>query len=354
MYKPDDISHKNKNEFNSIIEDKNGDLWLGTNDGGLGKFDAGTKTFSWHSTENGLENTRIYGLLNDNSGNIWMSTDNGIFKFNTTSFKSKKYTYHDGLQGNSFWAHSYLKASDGFMYFGGKNGLTYFHPDSIKENPYPPQIVVTDLQIFNKSVVGNNKLPYTYDLYKNRQILLSYDQDVFSIHFAALHYSAPKKNSYKYMLEGHNNKWYNIGTQRFVTFSGLQAGSYNFRLKASNSSGVWNKKGISIKLIITPPFWETWWFRLVIFLLFVSIVYLIYRRRLANIRKIEMIRIKIAQDLHDEIGSNLGSIAVLSKMLKRKSIPDAKKTGYLDSIYTTAIKTAEKLRYNKQTIALIC
>ena len=343
IYKADKSANRDKNVIYSLYEDKLGNIWMGTKDG-LGKFDIATESLTYFSDKQSYLDTRIYGMLGDDQYNIWLSTGKGLVKFNIISKSTKNYNYAASLQPDAFSHGACFKNKTGKMYFGDTNGFTMFQPDSISDNPFPPQLVITDLQIFNKSILSNKDSIYTNSLLADKSITLSYEQNVFSIHFAALHFAAPEENQYAYTLEGYDNDWYNIGNRRFVTFTGLPAGEYVLKVKAANCDGIWNNDGIAINILIEPPFWATWWFRSILLIAITSVVYLIFRARLENQKKIEKIRIKIANDLHDEIGSNLGSITMLSSMLKRNNLPIEKKQNYLDSIFDTTKKTAESMR----------
>ena len=340
IFEADNISSRDKNIIYSLYEDKFGNIWMGTASG-LGKFDTATKSFNYFTEPDELTNVHIYGMLGDDNDNIWLNTTKGLVKFNIIEGYEKNHNYAVGLQTNSFSIGANFKSKTGQMYFGDEHGFIRFHPDSIKDNPFPPQLVVTNLQIFNESVLSNKDSIYTRSLLADKSITLSYSQNVFSIHFTGIHFSAPEKVKYSYTLEGYDE---DIGDRRFVTFTGLPAGEYIFKVKAANCDGIWNKKALAINLLITPPFWETWWFRFLVICTIIALVYLIYKARLANLKKIEKIRLKIGQDLHDEIGSNLGSIAMLSKILKRNSLTVDQKNKHLDSIFNTSFKTADSMR----------
>jgi signal transduction histidine kinase len=209
------------------------------------------------------------------------------------------------------------------MFFGGSNGFVRFHPDSIKDNPFVPPIVITAFKKFDKIVPLDSAISETHS------IEMSYTENVFSFEFAALNYTSPEKNQYAYKLEGFDADWVYCGTRRYATYTNLDGGSYIFRVKGSNNDGTWNEKGTSIAVIITPPFWKTWWFRVfgfVAILLSVggSIRYIEMKKLkrrielLENERALERERSRISQDMHDEVGSALSEITILTELVKKE------------------------------------
>jgi two-component system sensor histidine kinase ChiS len=248
----------------SICEDRDGVLWFGTTKG-LNRFDRTNEQFTCYTKENGLSADRIYGIRVDEQNKLWLSTSNGLSTFDSKREHFKNYGVSDGLQSSDFVIGAHYQSNSGEMFFGGTNGFNAFYPDSIRENPRIPPIVITDFQIFNTSVpVGEWKdgrsIP-TKSITETKTIELSYKENVFSFEFAALEYTAPEKNQYAYKMEGFDEDWIYSGTRRFVTYTNLDPGKYVFKVKGSNNDGVWNEDGISITIIITPPFWATLWFR---------------------------------------------------------------------------------------------
>jgi len=262
---PNDPTSLSINAILSIYEDKSGVIWIGTDGGGLNKFDREKIHFTHYRQINGLPNEMIYGILEDDHGNLWLSTSKGISKFNPQAETFRNYDERDGLQSNEFNAQAYLKSKSGEMFFGGINGFNVFHPDSIKDNTHIPPIIITDFQLLHKPV------PVGFDESRNRSILkksitetkeieLTYEDYVFSFEFAALDFHTPEKNQYAYIMEGFEMDWnYTDANRRFVTYTNLDPGEYTFRVKGSNNDGVWNEAGTSIIIVITPPWWATWW-----------------------------------------------------------------------------------------------
>jgi len=289
MHNAEDSTSISSNHVNSIYEDSDDIMWLGTRGGGINRFDRKNKVFSHYTVKDGLPNETVYGILGDDDGYLWLSTNNGLSKFNPKNLEFKNYDISDGLQNNEFNGGAYFRAKNGKMYFGGIEGFNEFFPDEIRDNPIVPPVVITDFKILNKSVTPgthiDNRIILIKSITETESITLSYKEEVFSFEFAALNYVSPEKNEYAYMLEGMDEDWIELGTRRFVPYNRLPPGEYVFRVKASNSDGVWNNDGIAVQINITPPFWQTWWFRLFLIFFIVLLVYVIYRSRIRSIER---------------------------------------------------------------------
>ncbi len=291
---PNTLSH---NFVRVIHEDREGVLWIGTNGGGLNKFLPGeTNTppsFFNYSEKDGLPNNVIVGILEDDRGNLWLSTNKGLSKFNPETGEFKNYGKRDGLQGDEFNRGAFFKSRSGEMFFGGNNGFNIFHPGGINENTHAPPIVLTDFQLFNKSIptgkTDNGRTLLKKHIAETRELELSHRDSVFSFQFAALHYVNPSGNRYAYKMEGLESDWNDVGDRRFVTYTTLPPGDYVFRVKGCNSDGVWNEEGVSLIITVTPPFWRTWWFyglvALAILLTVLGIHYYRVRQIVTKMRK---------------------------------------------------------------------
>jgi ligand-binding sensor domain-containing protein len=288
--------HDDNNE-NSIIhneilcfhEDGQHNLWIGTYGKGIDKYDPVGKKFIHFTHIPELAVAVIYGILEDNHGNFWMSSNNGILKFNEKSGEIKQFTIEDGLQSNEFNGTSYLKNRNGEMFFGGQYGFNSFYPDEVKVDTSAPKIILADLQVLNNSVTPGKDSPINKHINEANEIILNYKQNNFTLYFSALHFANPERNQYKYKLEGFDNKWIDAGNKRFVSYTNLPYKNYKFRVIASNSDGVWNEKGLTIKIRVKPPFWATLWFRILLGITLIGLVYLIIKRQLTLQKRQEKI-----------------------------------------------------------------
>jgi signal transduction histidine kinase/ligand-binding sensor domain-containing protein/DNA-binding response OmpR family regulator len=253
------------NSVSVIHRDKNGTLWIGTNGGGLNKFSQADKTFIRFNEKNGLPNDMICGILEDDAGNLWISTYKGLSRFDPQNENFRNFGVEDGLQGNEFNNWAFCKSKNGTMYFGGTNGLSFFHPDSLKDNLVVPPIVITDFQLLHKPVqIGYDpnweRTILQTSIAETKQIDLKYDDNIISLEFSALDFNNPERNQYAYFLEGFDKSWTRTtAKRRFVTYTNLDPGEYTFKVKGSNNDGIWNEAGTSLKILIHPPWWATWW-----------------------------------------------------------------------------------------------
>ncbi|MBN2001725.1 MAG: response regulator, partial [Anaerolineae bacterium] len=251
---PNDPNSLSADAITAIYQDAAGMLWIGTHGGGLNKFDPTTEAFTHYVHENGVP-ADVNGILEDNAGYLWLSTNAGIRQFNPqTGTVERIYNQSDGLQGDTFLYGSYLKASDGALWFGGTNGANRFYPDQLRVNPYVPPVVLTALTQGGEPLSPN--APESL-----KAIALDWRHNFFEFEYAALNFTLPEKNQYRYMLEGFNSEWYDAGTRRFGRYAGLPGGDYTLRVQGSNNDGVWNEEGASLAVTVTPAFWQTWWFR---------------------------------------------------------------------------------------------
>jgi signal transduction histidine kinase/ligand-binding sensor domain-containing protein len=269
LHEPSKSETIGSNYIRSIYDDHNSVLWIGTLGGGLSKLerqktsnraDGGKQEiakveFITYRERDGLANNVIYGILEDASGNLWLSTNKGLSRFTPRTSVFRNYTARDGLQSNEFNTGAYMKSHDGHLYFGGMQGMNIFAPDSLRDNSYLPPVVLTGLKKFNKPVRLDSSLTEV------SQIELGAEDVFFSIEFAALNFDTPEKNQYRYKLEGFDENWIDAGAKREATYTNLDGGTYRFHVKASNNDGLWNDDGAVVTIIVHPPWWKTWWFR---------------------------------------------------------------------------------------------
>lgn len=293
---PDNKASLSNNLIKSILEDPvqpETYLWIGTS-GGLNKFDYRAGTFEHYTVRNGLPNDVVYGILPDDEGNLWLSTNKGLSRFDPQNKTFRNYDVKDGLQSNEFNTGAYYRGKSGELFFGGINGLNYFNPDHVVDNPHIPRIALTRLRIGDQYITPNNRPDLlTQSITETTELKLSYNDDVISFEFAALEFSVPEKNQYAYKLENFHHDWIFAGSNRAATYTNLPPGEYIFRVKASNNDGIWNEAGLALSILIAPPWWSTWWAYMIYGLLFVSI--------LLRVRQYEMKRLKLKSQLKVEI-----------------------------------------------------
>ncbi|MCU0304840.1 MAG: SpoIIE family protein phosphatase [Thermoanaerobaculales bacterium] len=286
---PDDPTSISTDHVFSILESWDGTMWLGTFGGGLIRFDRATGACRRYRAADGLAADSVYAMLEDENGMLWISTTKGLSRFDPLTQFFRNFDVRDGLQSDEFNGGSAYRSPSGEMFFGGINGFNSFIPDEITVNPVVPSVVITDFQLFNRSLsVGeevDGRVPLTRPVTYSDQIDLSHRDNVFSLEFAALHFSAPGKNRYQYRMLGFSDDWVEVGAdRRFATYTGLPAGEYVFSVLGSNRDGVWNEVPTSLGIVVAPPFWATWWFRLLAALILGGIALAIYRSRLRGVR----------------------------------------------------------------------
>ncbi|MBL7958736.1 response regulator [bacterium] len=288
---PNSIS---SNGILSMCEDKSGNFWIGTQNGGLNKLDREKGTFAHYSREAGLPNEVVYAVLEDNQGFLWISTNKGLSRIRydlaSDNLEIRNYDQHDGLQSDEFNGGAYYKDRKGELFFGGVNGFNVFLPEEVKDNSHIPPMVLTAFKKFDRI----QKLETSVSEIK--EIKLSFKENVFSFEFAALDFTRPEKNQYAYKMEGFDNDWIYSGSRRYANYTNLDGGTYTFRVKGTNNDGLWNETGAAVTIVITPAFWNTWWFRISIILLIGWAVVGYYRSRVTAVQKQnEILEIKVEE-----------------------------------------------------------
>ncbi len=267
----------------SLIEDEDGFIWIGTFGGGLSRLDPKNKQVISFTERDGLANNVIYGMLLDEKENLWCSTNNGLSKFNIVDKSVDNYDEYDGLQSNEFNVGAYFQDDNGELFFGGIKGVNSFFPSNIKVNNLPPHLVITDFQLFNKSVQPGPESVLKESISVTDQIELSYTQNVFSFSFSALHYSLPERNRYAYKLEGFDQNWTFDDNTRRAKYTNLDPGKYTFMVKGTNSDNKWSEV-VELEIVIRPPFWRIWWIQVISILFLAGGAFLFYRNRLRTIQ----------------------------------------------------------------------
>jgi ligand-binding sensor domain-containing protein/signal transduction histidine kinase len=319
------------------FEDHAGQIWVGTEGSGLNLYSPEHQEFRRIRLQGvNAPQSSVFGILEDRKGNLWLSTNHGIVSYTPSTGNTRLFDVSDGLQGNSFLAgHCHTRA--GQMIFGGQNGFNIFVPEQIQESRFVPPVFINELRLFNEVVEVGKKHRNAYEdetpllnkpLYLTREVMLSYKDYVLSFGFAALDFSAPNKNRYAYMLENFEDQWnYTDASKRFATYTNLGPGEYVFKVKGSNSDGVWNEEPTLIRVIVTPPFWQTWWFRIIAVMVTALVIYIVHRIRLqvrvenllalerVKAQETEKVRKRVAMDFHDEMGNQLASITAIINLI---------------------------------------
>lgn len=353
-------------------------LWLATMIG-LNRFDLKTRKFTHFFQKDGLASDLVMRILEDKKGNLWCAVFGGLSVYDIRTGKIKSYSQGDGMPFTDYsnLGRNAAKGPDGKLYFSGISGTLGFNPEEMRDNPNIPPVILTDFKMFGKSVKLDTAIQF------KKQIRVTFADNVFSFEFAALNFTNPEKNQYAYKMEGFIDEWIDTGNERRVGFTNLDPGKYFFRVKGSNNHGLWNEEGTSIRVVILPPWWRTIWAYigytvLIGTLLFGTVRFELQRRQ----RKLELqlqrehelrqlqqaehravvaelkrktaearreaekehIRSRIASDLHDEIGSNLSSIALIGQVLQEKVKFPRQIRERLQEIPQIARLTAESMR----------
>ncbi len=258
----------------SVHVHKSGKIWIGTSKG-LSQLDPETKMFVNYSIENGLNSETVLGVISDNKCNIWLSTLYGISRLDTSTNNFLNYNVDEGVMSNAEVAY---KSDDGMLFFGGVNGITVFHPDSIWINDLAPPIVFTDFKLFDKSILFKSKI-LPFHVNEVNDIVLNYSQNNITIAFNALNFIQQNKNVYQCKLEGFDKDWNYLGSTNEVKYSNLNPGTYIFKVKAANNSGVWNNTERVLKILVRTPWWKTIIFRISAIILILGLVFLFIRLR---------------------------------------------------------------------------
>ncbi len=303
---PKSISHNN---INTVFVDETGRVWISTMGAGINTLETfdpemGKFAFTKLDRKGELPDNIVEFIVQDNDGLLWFGTSRGVASLNPVTGEIKALNSKDGFGQDVFIHESVLRASNGFLYFGGTNGFNLFHPSNLQYNTHIPPVVITDFQIFNRSVRPGGNLGDRLDksIFTTDKINLTYKDNVFSFEFAALDFTNPERNQYAFIMEGFDQEWRRTdGSRNFVTYTNLPHGEYTFRVTGTNNHNLRNKKGATVDIVITPPFWKTNWMIIIYISLIVGILLIIRMAVLAQERnkaKIEMEMLK-AEKIHE-------------------------------------------------------
>ncbi len=315
----------------SFLESQKGIFWFGTTKG-LNRYDPQTGKLTVFREEKGLTNQVINAILEDDSGAVWISTNAGIYRLKEgrpDQFGNifQPIGIFEGLGRMEFNAGAYCKDHRGFLYFGSLEGVVFFDPRQLGGSSRTQPVVLTEIQVMGKPLQSNRNVSFL------KSLTIPYRDKVISFEFSALDFTYPGKIMYAYKMEGFDRDWRMTRKRRFVNYTNLDPGEYTFRAHACDARGVWNHQGVALHLTIVPPFWMTWWFKVLVGLVLLALLYLLYRLRLQQLLALERLRVRIASNLHDDVGASLSRIAMYAELI-RSGIEPTNLNNYLERIST--------------------
>ncbi|HEV3325574.1 MAG TPA: two-component regulator propeller domain-containing protein, partial [Puia sp.] len=302
-YDPNDPNSLIDNHVNGIFQDSRNNLWFAT-EGGLCRYEKKSRKFTRYTTKNGLPDNLIFRILEDGKNNLWISTSKGLICFKPDAGSIKTYKRSNGLLSDQFNYNSSFKDTDGTLYFGSVKGLIGFNPGEFLKNTSIPPVYITGIQINDKEFsVDKSNSPLRESITYTRKIELPFDQSTINIDFAALSYTVPEMNEYAYKLEGLDKDWTYLKLNRKAYFTKLPSGQYFFKVKGSNSSGIWNDKEATLEIDILPPYWASAWAYILYSVVFISLAYIIIRyyvvrAREKNMRRIELLEMEKEREIY--------------------------------------------------------
>jgi signal transduction histidine kinase/ligand-binding sensor domain-containing protein/ActR/RegA family two-component response regulator len=316
------------NNIDNIYEARSGDLWISTTQG-LCRYEVNANRWTTYTTRDGLPDNVIFGVLEDSAGCLWISTNKGLCQLDYLHQHARNFSVADGLQANEFKEQAFCPSRSGVMYFGGINGFNVIAPENILPEPFDPPLVMTNFQIFNQEVpigIGENgSSPLSADISETKQISLPYKSSVISFTFASLNYTDAGKKRYAYMLEGFDKDWNYVRLRRSVTYTNLDPGHYVFRVKGYNNDGEWSSKMLELRLEIRPAFWMTWWFRTLVVLCIAGGAIMLYRLRIRTMNAQK-------KELERQVRERTERLVILSEE-ERKARQEAEQANMAKSVF---------------------
>ena len=321
----------------TLYEDSRKKIWIGTATQGIYTLQPGNNNLVHHSVKSGLPSNNIKGMIEDLEGNMWITTDNGLCKFDQHTNSFIAFNVYDGLPGNDFTNNSFFRNKEGKIYVGSLNGLIQFEPKTIEKNDEKNNIAFISLQVGSELI---NPISHP-DILKGNisevdQIKLSHDDNVFTVAFSLLNFIKPNKNQYLYKLDGFESDW-KLTNNGSVTYTNLPAGTYNLLVKAANNDGIWNEKYSSITIIVSPPFWNTWWAYFIYLLLSGSVIlfvtrYFWMREKYRQQQLLQQYKIDFFTNISHEIRTQLTLIATPLKAITQNELPEGMRKTQLSNV----------------------
>lgn len=322
-HSPGDTNSLSHDIIPEIFIDSKKRIWVGTFGGGLNLFEPNSGRFTHYGESDGLGGNIICGIIEDEKGLLWLGTNKGLTRFDPQTKQFWRYDVADGIQKGEMNPGASFYGKSGILYFGGVNGFNCFLPERVRANLVNPAIVITSFKIFERPVLFERSITFMDEL------KLSYADRFFSFEFAALDYTNPAKNRYRYKMEGFDDEWVESGSRRYASYTNLDPDSYVFKVQGSNNDGLWSSNVASIKIEVVPPFWLTWWFKIILTVSLITFALLFYNSRVSSLKKEKEVqeefskklidtqekeRKRIASELHDSIGQEL---LILNNEIKR-------------------------------------
>ncbi|MEM6265430.1 MAG: two-component regulator propeller domain-containing protein, partial [Bacteroidota bacterium] len=364
---PVDSANRRGQEPREIIQESDSSFWVGSA-GGLfhiilqgdwrnSPWSEGISPFlsiqvEHFDEDDGLTNRSIYEILEDRKGNLWISHNAGIDKFDPKTWSFRNYNIEDGLQGNEFSENAVAKGKDGFMYFGGLQGVSRFHPDSLTDESIKPRAVIQEVRLYNQPLVVGEKHPQSKtvldaQISHTQQLNLSWRDDVIGFDFTAIGFTEPGRYEFAYKLEGLDEAWQEIGTRRFATYTNLAPGDYTLLVKAANEDGIWQTSPTKLRISVSTPPWQSIWAYLLYAALVVAGIYELIRYRTQEVRRElalkarieqakleerEVVRARSSRDFHDESGNKITKISLYTGLLKQRLAEQPESAAMLQKI----------------------
>ncbi len=364
-----------------MLRDSKNRFWLATQNSGIALYSKEKGIIKYYTEKNGLANNQALAILEDNEHFLWISTTNGLSKFDPETERFHNYSLKNGFQNNQFTYGAAYKTPDGELLFGGITGFNIFNPTRIKSGDYFPPIVLTDLKIFNKQVrIGNQKRDVlTKSISETETIRLKYDQNSITLDFAAFDFARSLGIQYSYFLEGFDKDWNEPSLDRSATYTNLDPGEYTFRVKTVSIDRLESNQGPVLKIVVLPPYWQTWWFRSLMFLAFAGLIYLLIafllnkeklkntlileRLKAKKLHELDMMKLRFYTNISHEIRTPLTLILGPLEKMRTNSIPEADIKEHVEVMHRNATQLHQlinqlldfrKLETGNLKLALTC
>lgn len=321
----------------TLFVDARDDIWIGTEGDGLNRLDPSSGSFTLWSTDTGLPHDHVEGIVEDDDGRLWVTTNDGAARMDLESGRILTLREPAGLAGNRFYANGAHRAPDGRLYFAGPDGVTIVDPSTIETTGTVPTVALTAFRIQGRDAPLARAV-------RTDELVLKPDENFFAFDFAAMDFADVSQNRYRYKLEGLDPDWVDAGNTPVANYTSVPAASYVFRVAARNSEGIWNGNALALPIRVQAHYYATWWFRSLVLLSVLSLVMAFYTYRLRQLEARQRLRLEIAGKLHDDIGANLSNIALKAEMVRTAAELDDRRRKVLSDVGRLSRETAHKVR----------